>query len=103
MNDPKCPKCPCNLDGHVAPSSVKPGEWFCNMCGSYFPKIAGVSPPDPTLKNLVVLETDPDLRWSAEEVESASDKPLAQFYAGLNSEDRRDLLCNHILVNGDFR
>lgn len=100
---PKCPKCPYNQDGHIAPSTVKIGSWYCHKCGSYFEKISGVAPPAAKLKSLVVLEKDENLRWAAEEVEKASDQALAQFYAGINSDDRDLLLSHHISVNGDFR
>ena len=103
MEYPKCPNCPYNHDDGIIVSTIKPGNWYCQRCSGYFPKISGISPPLPELKSLIILETDENLRWSAEEIESALDKPLAQFYAGLNGEDRRDLLCNHVDIDGDFR
>ena len=103
MANPCCPKCPYGKDNGVVASTVKPGQWFCGNCGSYFDKLAGISPSAPTLKSLIILETDPDLLWTAEEVAAAADQPLAQFYAGLNCEDRRDMECNHVAIDGDFR
>ena len=102
MPNPRCPKCPYNQDDSIVASNAKPGKWFCQKCGSYYDKIGDVSAPH-TVKRLIKLETDPDLLWTAEEIAAASDRPMAQFYAGINSEDRADLKRNHVEVNGDFR
>lgn len=99
----RCPKCPYGKDDNIVISNVKVGQWYCTKCGGYFSKIAGVSPPAPTLSDLLKLETDDALLWSAEETKQASDQGLARFYALLNSEDRGDLKRAHIEVNGDFR
>jgi ribosomal protein L37AE/L43A len=100
---PKCPKCPYGKDDNVIVSNVKPGFWYCHGCGSYYDKIAGVSPPTPTVKTTVVLETDEALRWAIEEIATASDRALAQFYALINSMDRWIFKNIHIDINGDFR
>ena len=102
MPVPKCPKCPYGNDGGIVPSTVKVGQWYCTLCGSYFPRIGDVS-PIVTVKTLTKLETDDYLRWLAEEVDIATDRALAKFYAGINSEDRADLKRWHIDINGDFR
>jgi len=100
---PRCPKCPYGKDDNVLPSKVQQGKWFCQSCGSYFEKISGMSPPDPALSKLIKLETDENLRWPVEEVAEAKDRPLAQFYARINSDDRKDLERAHIDIHRDFR
>ena len=101
MNYPRCPNCPYSKDDGIRPSLTKPGTWYCHNCGRTFDKIAGEVPPLITISKLVHI--DPDLIWTAEEITGARDRALAQFYAGLNDEDRLSLAQAHIDIHGDCR
>ena len=98
----KCPKCPYGKDDGITVSRVQPRKWYCHNCGSYFERIADQTPPSVTLKNTIKLQDD-ELAWTAEEITGTSDRAVAQFYAGINSEDRADFIRRHIDINGDFR